>query len=225
MLSQRELQRLSALTRSSSPLSRFAKMRVDQSPDAGCQFRPRFARNAGGTQTAPTSPEAHKEEAEDVAAAGSPSQTAAVVQERRSRTADRNNDPVLMHVADYVSSDCADSDDLHRSSSSVAGAPADDRGRDDDEPFPVSSEDGLPDRTTRDANANGGTAGAASAASAAGVHVAASKSDGHICSRRCEAFDASSSSLDRRTACWSVPFKAHSKSSRKKSQSHSCRLI
>lgn len=200
IVSQKELQRLTCLYGSSSPLSRFAK-KLDRPPSADAAQRHRFARNAGGSQTAPSSPETHKEEEAAAAAAETSDASAAPAAPPPVKS-----NPVLVHVADYASSDCV-SDSVD---SDGRRSPAVVRDVDGDKSFSGPFfEDDSP-----------GTRSAASA----GVRVSASKSDGQIYTRRCEALDASTTSLNRQTQCC-MSFKPHPKTSRKKSQSHSCRLV
>lgn len=185
IVSQKELQRLTYLkNRSSSPLTRFEKKLQDQPQpppaDAVHAMRYRFTRyaTAGGSCTAPSSPETRKEDdttpaatatAAETGSRSSPSQSSAssiattttcttvttstttITTSTCTATCTGNgtttmvkSNPVLVHVADYVSSDCVDSSDDQQSfgrASSVQPATAD---SDDREPFPESSDEELP---------------------------------------------------------------------------------
>lgn len=241
IVSQKELQRLTCLNRSSSPLSRFTR-KPEQSPVPDSVHRYRFTRNAGGagsgeSQTAPSSPETHKEEepvrpeavAEAVVVRSGTDDTTVQMQsqlehqQQPSLPIPVKTNPVLVHVADYVSSDCMDSVDESDDQVSLARMsvvlPADDDvdddendkddDKDDEQSFPESSEEELPVELM-----------AAPVVSA----VTASKSDGQIYRRRCDQLDVSTSSLNQQTQCC-MRFKAHPKSSKVKSQSHSCHLV
>ncbi|KAL5241209.1 hypothetical protein ACI65C_008619 [Semiaphis heraclei] len=265
IVSQKELQRLTCLNRSSSPLSRFTR-KIEQlpKPDSTSAMtaivavqRHRFVRNAGagrgGTQTAPSSPEAHK--AEDTLAELSPILPVELSPSVSAQSPSprppppppppppvTKSNPVLVHVADYVSSDCVDSVDsddqrsLHTSEIDLGAS--DVEGSDDHpHPFPESSDDDLPpdddddDNDDLDLSSVGPTTplppSSSPSASLTDVRaVTTSKSDGQIYGRRRDELDddASTSSLNRQTQCC-ISFKTHPKSSRKRSQSHSCKLI
>lgn len=227
IISQKELERLTCLNRSSSPLSRFAKKPEQLVATADAVQRYRFTRcTMGNSRTAPSSPETHKEEESavaEIAVAESDETPAPNVQSPPSTpppTVPSKSVPVLVHVADYVSSDCVDSvdsDDQQSLLALISSAPV--MTLDHHQPFPESSDDELPggvDNATSSGCSGGGGAG--------GVQVTASKSDGHIYKRQCQEFDASTSSLNRQTQCC-MSFKPHPKSSRKKSQSHSCHVV
>ncbi|CAI6365178.1 unnamed protein product [Macrosiphum euphorbiae] len=269
IVSQKELQRLTCLNRSSSPLSRFTR-KIEQLPKPDSTStsaavvavqRHRFVRNAGGgrggTQTAPSSPETHKEE--DTLAESSPILPLELPEPPSVSTpsppphppppppppppATKSN-PVLVHVADYVSSDCVDSVDSDDQRSlqthEVDLGRSDDEGSDDHpHPFPESSDDDLPpdddddiddlDLSSVDPTTPLPPLSSPSASPTGARAVTASKSDGQIYGRRrqrCDELDddVSTSSLNRQTQCC-MSFKAHPKSSRKRSQSHSCKLI
>lgn len=208
---------------------------VEQFPVADTQVIQRYARltRNGGSQTAPSSPpETHHEEedateetaAEETATAeiatvvddvGSPSQPSV----RPCSTAVKLN-PVLVHVADYVSSDCVDdSDDQQSVALELEAMPNDDDN--DGRPFPESSDEELPD--VQVANR---TRSPSMTRSHGAAQITASKSDGHIHRRRrSDELDMSTSSLNRQSTQCCMSFKTNPKSSRKKSQSHSCRLV
>lgn len=119
-----------------------------------------------------------------------------------------------MHVADYVSSDCVDSvDECSDDQRSLAREEEEAEeivpleGSDDDDDQQMPDERAAMDRT---------------AFTSTGIQVTMSKSDGHI--YRCEQLDSSTTSLNRQTQCC-MSFKTQPKSSRKKSQSHSCVLV
>lgn len=226
IVSQKELQRLTCLNRSSSPLSRFTK-KLEQSPSSEMVHRyTRFTRHmaggsgSGGSRTAPSSPETHKEEeaiAVEVSDTNgspepstkpvSPTFVAPLLALPAPPVHVNRANPVLVHVADYVSSDCVDSVDSD-DQQSLAQVAAEEL---DEQPFPESSDDELPEEVM-------------TSIGSASNQVTASKSDGQIYRRRCEEFDVSTSSLNQQTQCC-MSFKAHPKSSRKKSQSHSCHVV
>lgn len=226
IVSQKELQRLTCLNRSSSPLSRFTR-KPEQSPVSDSVHRYRFTRNTGSgeSQTAPSSPETHKEEeptesevAEPVTASAEAGDATVQAQsqiQQPSHPIPVKTNPVLVHVADYVSSDCVDSVDDSDDQVSLARVsavlPADDDD-DDAQSFPESSEEELPVEIELEVTP------------VVSASVTASKSDGQIYRRRCEQFDVSTSSLNQQTQCC-MRFKTHPKSSRVKSQSHSCHLV
>ncbi|XP_025201544.1 soluble guanylate cyclase 88E-like isoform X2 [Melanaphis sacchari] len=272
IVSQKELQRLTCLNRSSSPLSRFAR-KTEQLPKPDSTSttvsvvavqRHRFIRNPvsgrNGTQTAPSSPETHKEE--DILVDSSQLLPVVIpepsVKPALSPTSPQpplpppppppppptiKSNPVLVHVADYVSSDCVDSIDsddqrsLRTREIDLGGSDAE-GSIDHPHPFPESSDDDLPPDDDDDnddldlSSADPTTLPPRSSPSSASLTdariVTTSKSDGQIYSRRrrCDELDddASTSSLNQKTQCC-MRFKAHPKSSRKRSQSHSCKLI
>lgn len=178
---------------------------------------------SGGSRTAPSSPETHKEE-EPVAVPKAPDVTESPEPPTKpvlpilevpvpafpAQPVSVKSNQVLVHVADYVSSDCVDSVDSD-DQQSLARIVVEYM---DDQPFPESSDDELPDEVTTP-----------TPSTSAGVQaVTASQSDGEIYTRQCVDFDVSTSSLNRQTQCC-MSFKAHPKSSRKKSQSHSCHVV
>ncbi|VVC40589.1 Hypothetical protein CINCED_3A019101 [Cinara cedri] len=285
IVSQKELQRLSCLNRSSSPLSRFTRKPEHHHPplplppppllqtpvkttapatpptqpqplsaDAVVNVWPgyRFPRNvaavgsSGGARTAPSSPETREYQGHEVALIESPveeSSSSSLEGLRSSSTPStpppppplppapvpiKKSNPVLVHVADYVSSDCVDSVDDSDDQRSLAGrvslATPDDDDDNEDAIRPVEWSEADDD------DGDGGNrlpAGTVPGDRGLPLQVTESKSDGHIYGRRhrCDELDLSTTSLNRQTQCC-MSFKTNPKSSsRKRSQSHSCHLV
>jgi len=187
----------------------------------------RYTGSGGGPHTAPSSPETHKEEDTCTAAepeGPSPAPPSSPLAEPRPPN---KSNPVLVHVADYVSSDCVDdsvdeSDD-QRSSAPVAeahGRPSAGSLSDDIDDIDHIDDKDMDDKDMDDKDKGDDEDGVATGGA---QQVTASKSDGHIYGRRrCEEFDASTTSLNRQTQCC-MSFKP--KPSRRKSQSHSCHVV
>ncbi|XP_050441518.1 soluble guanylate cyclase 88E-like [Adelges cooleyi] len=228
IVSQKELQRLSLLNRSSSPLSRFT--RKTEHPQTGdlslaAVQRYRYTRNRGGSidsQTTPhSSPETHKEIAERWIGITTVEETQTEPQTITQSVASKPN-PVLVHVADYVSSDCCidsfDSDDQQLDMTATETSyNVEDLSL---SPSPVQVSFELPDKKSPTV-----VKSAAETAPAA-AQMTASKSDGEIGERRDIETATSTTSLNRKTQCCMSFNKGHSKSSSKKrSLSHSCRLV
>lgn len=217
------------------------------SADAVVQVRHgyRFVRNAsagsgGGTRTAPSSPETRDVQGSEVVLVESPveeSSSSSLEGLRSSSTPPtppppppplpppvqvKKSNPVLVHVADYVSSDCVDSVDDSDDQRSLAGASvATPDGGDDDEIRPDDWSDADADNDRLPTGARSGVDRVLP------QQVTESKSDGQIYGQRCrgDELNLSTTSLNRQTQCC-MSFKPNPKSSsRKRSQSHSCHLV
>ncbi|XP_050525480.1 soluble guanylate cyclase 88E-like isoform X2 [Daktulosphaira vitifoliae] len=224
IVSKKELERLSLMKRSSSPLSRFLKKMetpiINDSNTVVVQ-RYRYTRNrgeSGESQTAPSSPESRKEEhiiCNKESLINKLDHPALI-------TAPRVN-PILVHVADYVSSDCCvdsfDSDDQnlvelnHYDTEETLTLPTILSPTSQDEQQLVLVEEVPSPAIVVVVREN-----------AAGTRMAPSFSDGQICEKRDMETATSTTSLDRQTQCC-ITFKGRPKSSKKRSLSHSCRLV